>query len=123
MSDRHLGFAEKTAGVPLAFVKLQMSNSSILSAEVMKKAIRLISLFLFTLTLFLCISAPVSALSWDGDSEGGGGDGTPAGPNGYALRSTRPDNLIGYRFSVVDRDGNNKVSKVIDVFRNTFLLS
>ena len=28
-------------------------------------------------------------------------------------------NLLGYRFSVVDRYGNNKVSKVIDVFRST----
>ena len=25
--------------------------------------------------------------------------------------------VIGYRFSVVDRDGNNRVTKVIDVFR------
>ena len=41
----------------------------------------------------------------------------PAGPNGYAIRTTQPHNLIGYRFSCVDKNGDNKVAKVIDVFR------
>lgn len=58
------------------------------------------------------------ALSWDGSSQGGGGAGTSAGVNGYAIRTTG-DNCIGYRFSVVNKAGDNKVAKVIDVFRNT----
>ncbi|NLX94322.1 MAG: hypothetical protein GXZ02_10860, partial [Clostridiales bacterium] len=48
------------------------------------------------------------ALSWNGSSTGGGGGGAPAGPNGYAVRTTG-DNCLGYRFSVVDKSGNNKV--------------
>ena len=58
------------------------------------------------------------ALEWNGSSTGGGGGGSPAGPNGYAVRTTG-DNCLGYRFSVVDKSGNNKVTKVIDIFRNT----
>ncbi|MFT9055515.1 MAG: hypothetical protein ABF449_02655 [Ethanoligenens sp.] len=74
-------------------------------------------------SLFVCVLIPLGcisafALSWDGSSTGGGGAGSPAGPNGYAIRTTG-DNCLGYRFSVVDKAGNNKVSKVIDVFRNT----
>jgi hypothetical protein len=64
------------------------------------------------------LSLNAFALEWDGSSSGGGGGGSPAGPNGYAVRTTG-DNCLGYRFSVVDKYGNNKVSKVIDVFRNT----
>lgn len=85
----------------------------------MKKLTRAVSLVALVLTVFMCISVPVSALSWDGSSEGGGGHGTDAGPNGYAIRYVSNKNLLGYRFSVVDRYGNNKVSKVIDVFRST----
>ncbi|MDD4496148.1 MAG: hypothetical protein PHV32_17705, partial [Eubacteriales bacterium] len=81
--------------------------------------------FLKWLFMLLAVCAVVSGLSlnafaleWDGSSSGGGGGGSPAGPNGYAVRTT-DDNCLGYRFSVVDKYGNNKVSKVIDVFRNT----
>lgn len=85
----------------------------------MKKLTRVFALILLALTVFMCISVPASALSWDGSSEGGGGHGTDAGPNGYAIRYVTNKNLLGYRFSCVDRYGNNKVSKVIDVFRST----
>lgn len=83
-----------------------------------KKGLKILiaSLFVCALIPLGCISA--FALSWDGSSTGGGGAGSPAGPNGYAIRTTG-DNCLGYRFSVVDKAGNNKVSKVIDVFRNT----
>ena len=64
------------------------------------------------------LSLNAFALEWNGSSTGGGGGGTPAGPNGYAVRTTG-DNCLGYRFSVVDKSGSNKVTKVIDVFRNT----
>ena len=73
-------------------------------------------LVLATATLSLCL--PAFAISWDGSSTGGGGGGSPAGPNGYAVRTT-DDNCLGFRFSVVDKNGANKVAKVIDVFRNT----
>ena len=72
-------------------------------------------LVLVTAALSLCL--PAFALSWDGSSAGGGGHGTTAGPNGYAVRYTDNRNLLGYRFSVVDKTGANKVAKVIDVFR------
>ena len=58
------------------------------------------------------------ALSWDGSSAGGTGGTSSASPNGYAIRTTS-DNCIGYRFSAVTSSGSMKVSKVIDVFRNT----
>lgn len=64
------------------------------------------------------LSLNAFALEWDGSSSGGGGGGSPAGPNGYAVRTTG-DNCLGYRFSVVDKSGNTKGGKVIDVFRNT----
>ena len=83
----------------------------------MKNTAKRLALFFLALTVFTSIAVPAFALSWDGSSEGGGGHGVPAGPNGYAIRTTAPTNLIGYRFSVVDRDGNNRVTKVIDVFR------
>ena len=67
------------------------------------------------------LSLNAFALEWNGSSTGGGGGGTPAGPNGYAVRTTG-DNCLGYRFSVVDKSGSNKVTKVIDVFRNMFLV-
>lgn len=74
-------------------------------------------LVMATLCVLCCVSA--SALSWDGSSTGGGGNTTSAGPNGYAIR-TDADNCIGYRFSVVDKNGGTKNGAVIDVFRNTY---
>lgn len=83
-----------------------------------RKSIRLILAVLVACVLIPLGSMSAFALSWDGSSTGGGGAGSPAGPNGYAIRTTG-DNCLGYRFSVVNKAGNNKVSKVIDVFRNT----
>jgi len=83
-----------------------------------RKIIKLCS-FLVLLILISSISIiTASALSWDGSSTGGGGAGSPAGPNGYAIRTTG-DNCLGYRFSLVDKNGNIKGNKVMDVFRNT----
>lgn len=83
-----------------------------------KHTIRVLSMLLALLMLLSSFAISVSALSWDGSSQGGGGNTTSAGANGYAIRMDG-DNCIGYRFSVVDKSGANKVSKVIDVFRNT----
>ena len=87
----------------------------------MKKSIKIVSLLLVVLTLVSSFVIPAFALSWDGSTAGGGGNGTSAGPNGYAIRYTDNDtNLLGYRFSIVNKSGANKVAKVIDVFRDTY---
>ncbi len=85
----------------------------------MKKHIKILALLLALVTVLSAASISAFALSWDGSSAGGGGNGTSAGANGYAIRTT-DDNCIGYRFSTVNKAGTNKVSKVIDVFRNTY---
>ena len=85
----------------------------------MKKTIRILSLILVFVTLVLSLAVPAFALSWDGSSAGGGGGGTAAGANGYAIAYTDDQNVVGYRFSVVNKSGANKVSKVIDIFRKT----
>ncbi|MDD4492743.1 MAG: hypothetical protein PHV32_00085 [Eubacteriales bacterium] len=82
------------------------------------KIIRIISLVLIVITIISVSTIPAFALSWDGSSTGGGGNTTSAGANGYAIR-TDADNCIGYRFSVVDKNGGTKNGAVIDVFRNT----
>lgn len=85
----------------------------------MKKRIsKRIAFLLIICTVISSIPLNAFALSWDGSSTGGTGGGSPAGANGYAIRTTG-DNCIGYRFSVVDKSGNTKNSTVIDVFRNT----
>jgi hypothetical protein len=87
----------------------------------MKKIYIRIATFLLVFCIaFSSFVTTVSALSWDGSSAGGGGAGSPAGPNGYAIRDT--DNnvvCVGYRFSLVDKSGNTKNGMSIDVFRNT----
>ena len=65
---------------------------------------------------------PYSAvgLSWDGDSAGGSTNAVNGSSTGYVIRSTNDSNcVVGYRFSAVDSSGNMKVTKVIDVYRNT----
>ena len=83
-----------------------------------RKVIRMISCTFILCAVISAIGMTVYALDWDGSSTGGGGAGSPAGPNGYAIRTTG-DNCLGYRFSVVDKYGNTKNGAVIDVFRNT----
>ena len=79
-------------------------------------------LSVFLVILIFVSSIPVSAfsLSWDGDSAGGSIDAVNGSNTGYVIRDTNDSNcVVGYRFSAVDADGNMKVTKVIDVFRNT----
>ncbi|OGO91730.1 MAG: hypothetical protein A2Y17_13285 [Clostridiales bacterium GWF2_38_85] len=84
----------------------------------MKIRLKFFTALLLIFAILAGSSLNAFALTWDGSSSGGTGGGSSAGPNGYAIRTTG-DNCLGYRFSVVDKNGNNKVSKVIDVFRNT----
>lgn len=79
----------------------------------------MLALFLVFCTMISAFAINAFALSWDGSSQGGGGGGKDAGKVGYAIRTTG-DNCIGYRFSIVNKSGANKVAKVIDVFRNTY---
>lgn len=83
------------------------------------KIIRVFSLLLVLIAAVSVVSLPALALEWDGDSSDGGGHGTSAGPNGYGIASVNWDNCVGYRFSLIDKDGENKVTKVIDVIRNS----
>lgn len=85
----------------------------------MKKSMKALSLLMVLVTMLTLFSQTAFALDWDGESADTGSGGRPADVNGYALRLYPGDNCIGYRFSCVDKDGSNKVSKVIDVFRNT----
>ena len=84
-----------------------------------KRIVRLMSMLLLICAMSAACTVAVYALSWDGDSAGGGGKGSDAGPNGYAVAAVNVENCVGYRFSLVDSSGANKVSKVIDVYRNT----
>ena len=81
---------------------------------------KVISILLVLCTLLSVIPYSALALSWDGDSAGGSTDAVNGSSTGYVIRSTSDSAcVVGYRFSVVDSSGNMKVSKVIDVFRNT----
>ena len=84
-----------------------------------KKTIRALSVLLALITAVSSFAVTAYALSWDGSSAGGGGAGTSAGPNGYAIMTTDDNCMVGYRFSVVDKNGSTKNGKVIDVYRNT----
>lgn len=85
----------------------------------MKRFYKLIASSFIMAAMLSIMSISAYAISWDGSSGGGGGGGVPAGPNGYAVRTTG-DNCLGYRFSVVDKYGNTKNGAVIDVFRNNY---
>ncbi len=81
---------------------------------------RTISLLLTLLMLLSVLPFSSFALSWDGSSAGGSTNAVNGNNTGYVIRSTKDDEcVVGYRFSVVNAEGNNKVSKVIDVFRKT----
>ena len=77
------------------------------------------SLLLLLITAVSVVSLPAVALDWDGDSVDGGNATVMAGPNGYAIATDTWENCVGYRFSLVNKSGANKVSKVIDVFRDS----
>ena len=83
------------------------------------KIIRVFSLLLVLITTVSVVSLPAFALDWDGDSVDGGNATVMAGPNGYAIATDTWENCVGYRFSLVNKSGANKVSKVIDVFRDS----
>lgn len=85
-----------------------------------RRIIHTVALLITVVLLISAFAVGASALEWDGASQEGGGYGTDAGTVGYALR-TLDDNVIGYRFSLVDASGSNKVSKVIDIFRDYWL--
>ncbi|MBQ7596858.1 MAG: InlB B-repeat-containing protein, partial [Clostridia bacterium] len=82
----------------------------------MKKR-KLVGLLLAALTLFSALTVGVSALTWVGSSQGGTSGATSTSTGGYAIR-TSGDNVVGYRFSVVNASGS-ATGNVIDVFRNT----
>ena len=79
---------------------------------------KVISILLVLCVLISAIPYTAFALSWDGSSVTGSSATGSASDPGYAIR-TDSDNCIGYRFSCVKSDGSMKVSKVIDVYRNT----
>ena len=79
---------------------------------------KVLSCLLVLCTILSVLPISAFALSWDGSSTGGTGGKDYAGAHGYAIR-TSSDNCVGYRFSVVNSSGANKVAKVIDVFRDT----
>ncbi len=82
-----------------------------------KKVISIILAFCIGLSI---IPFAALALSWDGSSAGGGTNVVNGSSTGYVIRSTSDSaSVVGYRFSVVDSSGAMKVTKVIDVFRNT----
>lgn len=81
---------------------------------------KVISILLVLCTLLSAIPYSAFALSWDGDSAGGSTNAVNGSSTGYVIRSTNDSNcVVGYRFSAVDSSGNMKVTKVIDVYRNT----
>ena len=80
---------------------------------------RIISLLLVLITAVSAASLQAFALEWDGNSVEGGNATVNAGPNGYAIATDTWENCVGYRFSLVNKSGANKVSKVIDVFRDS----
>ncbi len=81
---------------------------------------KVISILLIVCTFLSVIPCSSWALSWDGDSAGGSTSAVNGSNTGYVIRSTNDSQcVVGYRFSVVDSAGNMKVTKVIDVYRNT----
>ncbi len=81
----------------------------------MKKFISVILAICTIISIFTCTAY---ALSWDGSSANSNTSAGSVSDPGYAIR-TSSDNCIGYRFSCVKDDGSMKVTKVIDVYRDT----
>ena len=85
------------------------------------KIVKTLSLLLVLITAISAVSIPAFALEWDGNSAEGGSNTVYAGPNGYAIATDTWANCVAYRFSLVDKYGVNKVSKVIDIFRDSHM--
>ena len=86
----------------------------------MKRLFKRLFLFISALCIGMLSVVDAAALSWIGSSAGGGGEGGFATTKGFSIRyADVGTNCLGYRFSVVDKSGNRKGTKVIDVFRNT----
>ena len=83
------------------------------------KIVRILSLLLVLAIAVSALALSIEALEWDGDSGEGGNPSLAAGPNGYAIANGTWENCVAYRFSLIDKSGANKVSKVIDVFRDS----
>lgn len=79
---------------------------------------KFVTLLLALVAILSAVAGPASALEWSGDANGTGGTASGIANNGFALADMK-DNLAGYRFSVVDKNGNTRNGKVIDVFRDT----
>ena len=77
----------------------------------MKKLTKVLALILLALTVFTSLAVPAFALSWDGSSEGGGGHGTDAGPNGYAISNltasddSGPAGIFASKMNQIKRPG------------------
>lgn len=81
---------------------------------------RSISILLAFCLIISVIPYYAFALSWDGSSAGGSTNAVNGSSTGYVIRSTNDSAcVVGYRFSCVTSAGAMKVSKVIDVYRNT----
>ena len=81
---------------------------------------KVISILLVLCTLLSAIPYSAFALSWDGASAGGSTNAVNGSSTGYVIRSTNDSAcVVGYRFSAVNSSGGMKVTKVIDVYRNT----
>lgn len=81
---------------------------------------KIISILLVLCTLLSAIPYSAFALSWDGSSAGGSTNAVNGSSTGYVIRSTSDSAcVVGYRFSAVNSSGGMKVTKVIDVYRNT----
>ncbi|MFI3141674.1 MAG: InlB B-repeat-containing protein [Clostridia bacterium] len=89
----------------------------------MKKLKLICTVFIVFLMISLTVIS-VSALSWEGSTAGGGGGGTSATNASFALLNTDYNSVDGYRFSVVDSNGNT-VSQynAIDIFRDSTYMS
>lgn len=83
-----------------------------------KRLLRIASFLIAACTLLSAFSMSASALSWDGSSTGGGGEGSAATTKGFTIRYTDDRNCLGYRFSVVDKAGGTRNGISIDVYRN-----
>ena len=81
---------------------------------------KVISILLVLCTLLSAIPYSAFALSWDGASAGSSTNAVNGSSTGYVIRSTNDSAcVVGYRFSAVNSSGGMKVTKVIDVYRNT----